>query len=263
MRSRRRGGCASTRRSRAVSETVSFILVFALITSTVGVVYVSGFSGLQDARDAERFTNAERAFDVMADNLADIHHEDAPSRATELKLAESQLLLGQSHSIGVDIEGRDAVDDPGKSYQPILFRTGSGPELVYENGALIRTDASGGSVMLREPDFVSRGTGDDRILVVPMILTNPGDGRSNVGGSTTVLVRAEHAGTERFPDATTSVTLTLDTTTERAPVWERYFESELGRECELTGVAESTVTCSDVPVGRVHVTATYLTVEFE
>ncbi len=247
-----------------MSETVSFILVFALITGTVGVVYVSGFSGLQDARDAERFTNAERAFDVMADNLADIHHEDAPSRATELKLADAQLLLGQSHSVGVDIASRDAVDDPEKSYQPILFRTGSGSELVYENGAVIRTDPGGGAVMLREPDLVSRGTGNERELVVPMILTNPGDGRTNVGGSTTVLVRAEHAETERFPEATdTTVTLTLDTTTERAPVWARYFEAELDRDCELTGAAESTVTCSDIPVDSVYVTATYLNVEFE
>ncbi|WP_117591722.1 DUF7289 family protein [Haloprofundus halophilus] len=261
MRDRRtRASGEPSRRSRAVSETVSFILVFALVTSTVGVVYVSGFSGLQDARDAERFTNAERAFDVMADNIADIHHDDAPSRATELKLAEAQLLLGESNSMNVTDDESMFIE---KSYQPIIFRTGSGAELAYENGALIRTDPGGGSVMLREPDFVSRGTGEDRILVVPMILTNSGDGRSNVGGSTTVLVRAEHAGTERFPEATTSVTFRLNTTAERAPAWERYFESELGRECELTGAAAASVTCSDVPIDRVHVTATYLNVEFE
>ncbi|WP_224447162.1 DUF7289 family protein [Haloprofundus salilacus] len=247
-----------------MSETVSFILVFALITGMVGVVYVSGFSGLQDARDAERFTNAERAFDVMADNLADIHHEDAPSRATELKLAEAQLLLGQSHSVGVNIAGRDATDDPEKSHQPIVFRTGSGSELVYENGAVIRTDPGGGAVMLREPDLVYRVVGDERVLLVPMILTNPGGDRTNVGGSMTVLVRVEHASTERFLEATdTTATLSLDTTPERAPAWERYLEDELGRECELTGAAASTVTCSDIPADRIQVTATYLSVEFD
>ena len=59
-------------RDRAVSDVVSYILVFALIISTVGIVSVSGISGLQDSRDGERVENAQRGFDLLADDVEDI-----------------------------------------------------------------------------------------------------------------------------------------------------------------------------------------------
>ena len=77
--------------TRGVSEIVGFILVFSLVLGTITLVYASGLSGLDDTRDAERITNAERAFDVLANNFQQMGRGEAPNRATEIKLAEAQL----------------------------------------------------------------------------------------------------------------------------------------------------------------------------
>ena len=68
---------------RGVSEVISFVLVFSLIAATVALVYVSGIGGLESTRSSQRVTNAERAFDVLHDNIANIHRRCTPSRATE------------------------------------------------------------------------------------------------------------------------------------------------------------------------------------
>ena len=54
---------------RAVSDVLGYVLIFSLITSSVGVVYVAGYGSLDSLRNAERFNNAERAFDVLDSNL--------------------------------------------------------------------------------------------------------------------------------------------------------------------------------------------------
>lgn len=44
---------------RGVSDVVGFVLVFALIITSVGVIYTDGLTSLQDARDAQRLSNAD------------------------------------------------------------------------------------------------------------------------------------------------------------------------------------------------------------
>ena len=110
---------------RGVSETIGFVLVFSLIVLTVGVVLTVGYGGLQDARDAERVNNAERAFDVLADNVEDITHRGAPSRGTEVRLAEASLGAGSPTYLNVT-----GVNDSGGR----VFSTGnySTDTVVYE-----------------------------------------------------------------------------------------------------------------------------------
>ena len=86
---------------RGASETIGFVLVFSLIVLTVGVVLTVGYTGLQDARDAERVNNAERAFDVLADNIEDITDRGAPSRGTEIRLAEAAIGPGAPTHINI------------------------------------------------------------------------------------------------------------------------------------------------------------------
>ena len=88
---------------RGVSETVGFVLVFSLVLLTVGTVLTVGYAGLQDARDAERVNNAERAFDVLANNIEDITARGAPSRGTEIRLAEASI--GPGAPVTMNISG--------------------------------------------------------------------------------------------------------------------------------------------------------------
>ncbi|MFC6988243.1 hypothetical protein ACFQJD_05030 [Haloplanus sp. GCM10025708] len=115
---------------RAVSDVVGFVLVFSLIITSVGVVTVFGISTLEDARTDERINNAERAFDVLADNFDDIARGGAPSRATEIKLAETSLTLAET--VDLSVNASDEADPYPSEFRPIVFSAGSETDIVYE-----------------------------------------------------------------------------------------------------------------------------------
>ncbi|MFC6836127.1 DUF7289 family protein [Halomarina ordinaria] len=219
---------------RAVSEVLSFVLVFSVVVSVVGLVYVSGFAGLETARSAEQVDNAERAFDVLADNMADIHHHRAPSRKTEVKLADAQLQYsGTTTEFDVTVGG--VTDDEGAlrhfraETTPIVYSAGSDTDVVYDGGAVVRRDGDYARVTRAPPIR----TTDDGTLVVQYVQTNARE--RGVSGSRTVLVRGERTRSEILvtdEDSTESgdltVTMNVTTASERVGAWESYLEGELG-----------------------------------
>lgn len=236
-------------RRRAVSDVISFTLVFALITATIGIVYVSGFTGLQNTRDAERITNAERAFDVLADNINDIHSEAAPSRATEIKLADAQLEFGESTRVTIDIVNYDGSGEnvSSVSLDPIVY-SGSSSEVYYENGAVFRVDRSG-ATMNRQPSILFSTDSNEKTVVFPTIETRV-DGPASTGSQRTVLVRTllatrEVTVAETDPTAVTDdntghgtdpdndgspefkAEIQIETSPQRASRWKEYLDSEI------------------------------------
>lgn len=217
---------------RGLSDVIGFVLVFSLVISTVAVVYVAGFSGLENARDAERIGNAERAFDVLADNMADMYRNDAPSRKTALNLAGSELYLDDPTTFTVTVED---IQDGGNTivYQansrPLVYdAAGANTEIVYEAGAVIRTDDRNG-IMLSEPPVLVT---DEQVVITYVVLSTTTDASSeSVAGDSTVLVRAERQGRNVLvsddDSSSKEVTFTVETSDTRADIWEEYLETEL------------------------------------
>lgn len=173
---------------RGVSEVLGFVLVFAVVTGMIGVVYATGISGLDNAQQSEKFTNVERAFDVLADNVADIHRGGAPSRATEVKLGGGSLSVNQTVTFRIRAENSsDPLDNASWTVNPeaIVYEDNDGASLVYVGGAVMRAE-SGGAVMLHEPGWV---IGPNR-SVIPLVNTYGSDA-SGIGGSGKVLIVAE------------------------------------------------------------------------
>jgi len=236
---------------RAVSDVLSFVLVFSLITASVGLVTVVGLGGLQDARDTERISNGERAFEVLADNQLDVAHGGAPSRATEIKLAETTLTLADPLDSNVSLDSGPTAGSTQS--RPITFGTsGDGGNLsrgvVYEHGAVFRVDR-GGAAMRRAPSFQFDS---DRTVIHYMTLESQTGDVQRRAGSTTVLVRSVRGTTTVLShhEPTGSATITIQTEPRRAAAWKRYFETELedmtatpGSACDpLDG--SGTVSCS-------------------
>jgi hypothetical protein len=192
--------------------------------TTVGIVYVSGFSGLQDARDAERLDNMERAFDVLGDNVEDIDRDGAPSRATELKLADGSLTLAPETNVTVWVDGSKEADE---SIRPLVYASGD-TRIAFENGAVLRSQREH-AWMTREPT-VSYDDRDGGAMVFTVVDTNR-RGSSGVAGDATVLVRTiRHQGANAVDvesgTGATNVTVTIETTDARATAWARFLEDE-------------------------------------
>ncbi|SNR51103.1 hypothetical protein SAMN06264855_11111 [Halorubrum vacuolatum] len=212
----------TTGESRAVSETLGFVLVFALVTTTIAVTFTFGLGGLEDAQLAERDTNVERAFDVMHDNLRDISRDGVPSRATEIRLAGGTLTLEERTEIRFNGTGWAEDGEYVERTRPIVYRGAGDSAVAYENGAVLVTDGDHGTV-LNGPDLL---VNDDGIIV--SVIRIGGVSRS-IAGDRTVLVVGSNADREVVdrPRDTEEVTMEIDS--PRASVWERHYE-ELAAE---------------------------------
>lgn len=245
---------------RAVSEVVGFILVFSLVLGTITVVYVGGFAELEDTRIHEQNTNAERAFDVLADNFEEIGRDKAPSRATEIKLSGSGVRVADNRNRRSQITANGSR--AAAQSRPIVYESGEGTRIVYESGAVFRQEREG-AVMIREPDFVF----DEHRTVVRYIEARGGE--QSISGSKTVLVRAERTHSRLLLSEmnATGVDVEFNVTTDggRAESWQRYLEGELeglNRDCEQIPDTDSdavVVSCA-FETESIHVARTRLVV---
>lgn len=231
---------------RAVSETLGFVLAFALVVGTVGAVYTFGIDGLQDAQQDEQINNAARAFDVLADNMADVYLHGAPSRATEISLAGATLSIGDPITVTVTaVNTSDPLDNTSVSMhpRPLVYSGIQDSRLVYVGGSVLRSDRDA-SVMLIEPGWIVTR----RTAVIPFVHTYPTGGITRMSGDSTVLVVAHRQSNQLVgqlstemgpgnPDARVNVTVE----SPRAIAWKRYFEAQ-GYDAIDGDVTDETIT---------------------
>lgn len=239
------------KRDRGVSEVVGYILVFTLVFLSIGVVTFSGVGTLEDTRESERISNAERAFDVVADNMASIYERNSPSRATEIDLPRSQIYLGNEIRITVEGDGETLAQ---RDIQPIELRLSEDQRLVYEAGAVFR-DQNEGGIVLRDPPFL---VGTERVHIPIIDTTSPA---AQSAGSATILLRGK--STERSvleadtEDSYENVSIEIQSS--RYELWERTL-SKNGLDCTIDD-SSVTVRCTTEDPETVYVTLHEIEVE--
>lgn len=244
---------------RGASETIGFVLIFSLIVLTVGVVLTVGYGGLQDARDAERVNNAERAFDVLADNLEDITHRGAPSRGTEIRLSEASLGAGSPTYLnvtGLNGTGAQVFSTGNYSTDTVVYEA-EDTQIRYAAGAVTRVQQSG-SMMVVPPEFVlAKGH-----TIVPIVQLSVDD--RTVAGSQTVLVRTERRIRNVVVSENGGVeTLRVNVSTPAPNAWGNYLRGQ-GLDCtEYGGSERGKLVCTLSDVERVKIVWFELKVSFE
>lgn len=216
---------------RAVSDVLGYILIFSLILSAVAVVTAGGYSSLNGVRDAERFDNAQRVFDVLDKNVDDHLETGVTSRGTEIRLADARIGFGDPVLFNVTVEGSGSNQT---TVEPLLYTQSSEREIAYSGGATVRTDR-GASIIKNDPPF---RIGDETI--VTFVETRPRD--SGISGSGRVLVRTElSADSVHEYTGSGPYNVTLNVTSPRTGAWEQWFESETGEDCTVVG---NTASCT-------------------
>ena len=137
---------------RGASEVVGYVIIFSIVIFSVLLLTASGTTTLEDIRDDEQAENAERAFDIVADNMAEIYERDSPSRATEIDVKRSQLFYGNYTTITLELLESGTVKESFEGQlRPIVLRSSSSTDLIYEGGAVFRIDQEGGSRTIDPP----------------------------------------------------------------------------------------------------------------
>ena len=202
---------------RGVSNVVGYVLVFSLVTVTIGVVFAVGITGVEERQNAERVANVERAFDVFDDNLRDVQRYEDPSRSTEIRLSGGTLSTAETARVQVRNESEAVLLD--RRFHSLTYETDD-TTIAYEMGAWFRTDGDA-TLMRSEPRFVA----DAGRTTIPLVLLYPSGDRT-VAGEGTVQVRAGGLRSNTGPDygAADHETLELRIESPRSEAWERYFE---------------------------------------
>jgi hypothetical protein len=221
---------------KAVSEIIGFIIVFGIVVTSIGIVYSNAVPQLQESREIENVQNSQRAFSVLQNNINDVAVRDVPARGTQIRLQGSTIELrpaGEGY-INVTVEKSGDKFFMNTTYRPLVYTNTNDLRIVYENGAVFRSIRDGGSGMSYKPNW--RINEDE--VVLPIIKTK--GSRTSAGGTSTILIRAENAGTEtNVTESVDNINVTVKS--PRADGWELYMQ-----EFASDGLAEDPVRSGDV-----------------
>lgn len=202
--------------NRGQSEILGFIFIFSVVILSIGLLITTGAGNLSGLQETAKTDNAQNAMQILSDNIKEIHQRNAPTRATEIRLADTSVATANTTSIRVvDTSDNDLLDyDNSEEQQVLEYRTEQGT-IVYDSGALIREDENGGVVMVDDPPF---RFDDDFVMVNNVKLTN----RFEVEGSSNILIKTEERQRQaRYVEE--DIQIIIDTTENRATAWEQYF----------------------------------------
>jgi hypothetical protein len=232
---------------RGVSDTLSFVLVFALVISGVGLVTVFGMSSLVDAKDGVNAQTAERGFVVLAEDIDELERSQSPVRTSDIALTDASLAVTTGPTVEVSVGGSSFSET--FALHALAYRTES-TVVSYAGGGVFRTQ-DGGTAVVSSPAVRCTPTA----ATVSLVRLTAEGSESVAGGAARVAVT--HSETRlafpetRAPQTVTNVSVT--TTDER---WQRALAAQPG----WTATGPDTHTCS---TERVFVRETTVSVDLE
>jgi len=254
---------------RGVSDTVAFVLMFAIIITGVGIVSLGAFDNLEEFSDREQIESGERGLSAAAASLDSIHRQNDTRRSFALALGGGQVSLNESR-IGINVTG-SAYSEFNRTYSinATEHRFDRSPEdivVAYEGGGVFRRPGYGAryqpSVRCEENDkaivslvrleadnfAISRGSDSNAIL-------NPRGlpGESPVADlDDTLLFAAELDGQERTVARNVGESLRIDVSgSANAEQWQDYLE---GTDWDRVSGAADVYECANVDIVLVRVT---------
>lgn len=221
-----RSPSTSREADRGVSEVVSFVLTFAVITSMIGLLYSGGFVSLERLQTGNQMQNAEGVFFAMSDSFEELQEGQAPKRAGALDLdVGASITISNGSAIEVAVN-----DQSGPVFTERLVTRSMDYRLddravTYETGAVFRTN-DGGSVLVGEPSGLICSPSTDSAVVSVVTLIDPND--VSVASGTVTVTGIQRSTTLLYPtDRNTPGTIdnaTVDVTSPREAAWHGHLE---------------------------------------
>ena len=234
---------------RGVSEVVAFILVFAIILGSVGLLYTTTFDAMLDYQETERETNAVRAMDSLTDNFNDVLRNDGVNeRFGELSVREGTVSFADSGTrIDITLGGKHGDEPLGTNGERRFAGYGDGVtaelgefayesddgKIAYEGGGLVRSDETGNAV-LREPQL--RCNPERNTAVISLVTVSAEDRSVRSSNSLGVEMVVQNRTSVVYTDVD-NVTISIDET-EYETAWNDVFSGDWDSGDDLEGVCE-------------------------
>ncbi|WP_292468063.1 hypothetical protein [Methanolobus sp.] len=205
------------RKEAAVSETLGYILLFAIVTLSMGVIYAIGYPALQSNIDANIFESAEQSFIVLQSNMNRVAFDQTPVKELKINLMSSSVSVSNESSITID----DGINPP------LLIPTGEivfekdGKTIAYEMGGVFKTYQRDATVMVSEPPIYITEIDGTNVTTIGLISVN---GYSYVSGKGITTLTLKHNSSSLEKSTGTVPYVEVEINSINAPKWEQYLE---------------------------------------
>ncbi|EMA26975.1 MULTISPECIES: DUF7289 family protein [Haloarcula] len=218
---------------RGISESLGFVLVFSIIVLSLGLVSTVGLSQIEEVRNDQQLENAERSFQIVAQNIDELQTGQSVARGGELDLNRGRIRLIPSTDSQLRVSVRNTTGPD--AYEATYELSGveyqlDGTTVGYEGGAVFRRD-KGGTAVVGSPTLVCT----DEHALVSLVTIDGVEGRQLGGGTVSVTAERENA-TVSFPVNRTGRNSTAGRANVSVEVvssqfesgWNQYLESQEG-----------------------------------
>lgn len=245
-----------------VSEVLSFSLIFALMLGTIAILYTQAYPILEEQKNIEIDKNVERSLSILDDNLDTVATGTAPSRETELKVADSNLRVDEDgYNLTYSFYKNGNYTNYTISPDVMVYETSTGARYYYFNGAIVQQQ--GDTVyFVEEPDDIRSHEGKLQLTLLGMNSLG-----SELSGGTHTIQASGGKGQAIFvyPESgerTISATVIMDTpNTAERDYWRNYYSSKPSfTSCENTGA--TSFECQSAPYQEISIQYRLISYEF-
>ena len=239
---------------RAVSEAVSYVLIFGLITTGTVLVALQGGPAITNTQDEQLAENVQRAAVLLQDRVGEMVRQQAPSREVSLDVQDIRVGVGGMEPTQVEIE---ATDTSGNSIQVIdtetdpvyIQKTAGNIDLTaaYVNGAVLVGQRGRNETwtMASRPSWAIRtnsSTSEVQSIFMSTVATEGSSAVSGQGVGARILFERISQEGETLSEID-EVSISVDS--QRSEAWEEYFRRLNG------SINGSSLTAPSTPGGTV------------
>ena len=167
-------GLSSFKKSEdAVSPVIAMVLILFIVTTSIGIVYITGLPRIESAKDKAHMENMKSAFIVLQGDIKEV--VQAPATVGQGRVTKLSMEKGSLYVFPSSVEN-------GTGY---IEYTGGDQKIIYENGAVfIKYPSRDSSIIVSDPMMYVIVDEDEITHVhIHSIMINGTDAGGSVGGS--------------------------------------------------------------------------------
>lgn len=205
----------SSRKDAAVSETVGYIYIFAIVMFSMSMIYVMGYPALQNSMKACTFESTQQSFIVLQSNMKMVAFDQTPVKNLNIQLQSATVSVCEETNITIEYGAEKIFCNCGmiEYQQDDMF-------LTYENGGVWKR-YPGGGIKISNPRIytsIMNGTNFTTLGIVCIQGTSSSGGK----GIATISMKNNISIVNRT-QIPVNVSLKINST--YAPQWQIYLES--------------------------------------
>lgn len=171
--------------SDAVSESISFIMLTAIMLTAFFLVYSAGFPAYNSYIDQSHMSNIEQSFSIIAYNGNTVAMHKSPFSSSELKIYGGTLASRDAGYMNIsyygDTGGTNLIGSNNTTMNVLEYSKGD-DRVAYIDGGVCRYYSSG-SIMIADPQIHS----SPGSLIIPTITLYNSDVAKSGNGLTRIL----------------------------------------------------------------------------